>query len=513
MNLLIALALPALIASTTIDLDSRTQSDLDAAINSLLHANAFTHFHADGHCGGHGNHGCDPSSIKTCCTPAGTCEVTVWTKSQCIGEGFHDHADHAKCRGGEGYERPQLYDPAVEFPCAHRDVRADQTYKDPTHDASTYFDAPINEGKKQTVELQSLLAAYKQRKIASALEVGRGAQAVSSTKEGAAAIAKLSSLSEQAKEAVSRLAEQKKSMGIETSHADSVNFIKQSPAHLNALHAALGAEDEDVNALLRGLSPLTREAEKEEAYARPPRKVVSCDVYDGACQASVWTSLGEDWWLPFIDGWAHRWGLQVFDDTGESKENGQDGKTSEKLRKAVDAFDAPSSWVRWKPPMLVHINALLRGKTKKWEAALKIHGSTPGVFSGFSPRKHTGDPGTSKFGKGAVQIHKNWGSDVNKMLGDAFDEYERDVGHVSVADWAHPHKALTPVLKPLARLFSTLAEMHPFDDANSRTRTVVLQACMVRAGGHPLLLPDNGWWIYNVSENPLSLPLYHFLKP
>ena len=264
MTLLIALALPTLIASTTIDLNSRTQSDLDAAINSLLHANAFTHFHADGHCGGHGNHGCDPSSIKTCCTPAGTCEVAVWTESQCIGEGFHDHADHAKCRGGEGYERPQLYDPAVEFglglgfPCAHRDVRADQTYKDPTHDSSTYFDAPINEGKKQTVELQSLLAAYKQRKIASALGVGRGTQAVSSTKEGAAAIAELTSRGEEAEEAASRLAEQKKSMGIETSHADFIDFVERSPAHLNALHAALGAEDEDVNAMLRGLDVRTQ---------------------------------------------------------------------------------------------------------------------------------------------------------------------------------------------------------------------------------------------------------------
>jgi hypothetical protein len=140
-------------------------------------------------------------------------------------------------------------------------VRADQTYKDPTHDSSTYFDAPINEGKKQTVELQSLLAAYKQRKIASALGVGRGAQAVSSTKEGAAAIAKLTSLGEEAEEAVSRLAEQKKSMGIETSHADFIDFIKQSPAHLNALHAALGAEDEVINELMRGLESSTARRE------------------------------------------------------------------------------------------------------------------------------------------------------------------------------------------------------------------------------------------------------------
>jgi hypothetical protein len=40
-------------------------------------------------------------------------------------------------------------------------------------------------------------------------------------------------------------------MGIETSHADFIDFVEQSPAHLNALHAALGAEDEDINALLK----------------------------------------------------------------------------------------------------------------------------------------------------------------------------------------------------------------------------------------------------------------------
>jgi hypothetical protein len=48
-------------------------------------------------------------------------------------------------------------------------------------------------------------------------------------------------------------------MGIETSHADFIDFVNQSPAHLNALHAALGAEDKDVNALLRGLHSIQDE--------------------------------------------------------------------------------------------------------------------------------------------------------------------------------------------------------------------------------------------------------------
>ena len=305
----------------------------------------------------------------------------------------------------------------------------------------------------------------------------------------------------------------------------SINFNDAKKREERKEHGALGAEDEDVNALLKGLSPSTREAEKDEAYADQPRNVVSCDVDDGACQASAWTSLGEDWWLPFIDGWAHRWGLQVFDETEESKQNGQEGKMSVKLRNAVDAFDAPSSWVRWEPPMLVHINALLLGKGKSWEGT--VGESAYWVFTNWTPRSGnhphiTGKGATVHIQKGQhsdnIKVlgdakdeyeHQQMSTSITKMLGDAFDEYERTVGRVSVADWAHPHKALTPVLKPLARLFSTLAEMHPFVDGNSRTRTIVLHACMVRAGGHPLLLPDNGWWIYNVSETSfVSATLY-----
>ena len=278
-QMLLLLALSVAIAGTTIDLDAAAahiQNDLDAATNILLHANAFTHFRVDGHCGGERNHGCDPSSMKTCCTPEGTCEVTAWSESQCVGEGFHDHADHDKCRGGDGYARPKFYDPAVEFPCAHRDVRADQTYKAPTHVASAYFDAPINEGKKQTVELQSLLAAYKQRKIASALKIGRGVQAAHSSKEGAAAIAKLTSLGEEAEEVASRLAEHKRSMGIETSHTDFINFVKQSSAHLNALHAVLGAEDDDLNKIIAYGFHQLRQAELHPPQQPEPIHVPLC---------------------------------------------------------------------------------------------------------------------------------------------------------------------------------------------------------------------------------------------
>ena len=253
MHAFFLLALPPLVEATTIDLEAaatRISSDIDAAINSLLHANAFTNFRADGHCGStYDDAGCDPSSMKTCCSPQGMCVAKIWAETECVGKDFHNHEDHPKCRDPHGH--------AVEFPCAHRDVRADQTYKAPTHDASTYFDAPINAGKKQTAELQSLLAAYKQRKFASALAMGWDTAATPPTaqrqRDGVAIMGRLGYLGEQAKEAASRLAEEKKRMGIETTHTDFIDFVAQSPAHLNALHAALGAEDEDVNELMLGL--------------------------------------------------------------------------------------------------------------------------------------------------------------------------------------------------------------------------------------------------------------------
>ena len=42
-----------------------------------------------------------------------------------------------------------------------------------------------------------------------------------------------------------------------------------------------------------------------------------------------------------------------------------------------------------------------------------------------------------------------------------------------------------------------MAEIHPFLDANGRTRNIVLETELCRLGGHPLLLHDTGWFVYN----------------
>merc|ERR1719445_2002992 len=44
----------------------------------------------------------------------------------------------------------------------------------------------------------------------------------------------------------------------------------------------------------------------------------------------------------------------------------------------------------------------------------------------------------------------------------------------------------------LARLFAKLALLHPFPDANSRTRLIILQTELVRIGGHPVMMRHIG---------------------
>ena len=89
---------------------------------------------------------------------------------------------------------------------------------------------------------------------------------------------------------------------------------------------------------------------------------------------------------------------------------------------------------------------------------------------------------------------------IGELLDTGFRYYEEHKGRVSsdLADLAHPRKALEHVLHPLAYLYAFMAEMHCFPDANSRMRNIFLQANLIRAGGHHVLLPDAGWIIYSM---------------
>ena len=56
--------------------------------------------------------------------------------------------------------------------------------------------------------------------------------------------------------------------------------------------------------------------------------------------------------------------------------------------------------------------------------------------------------------------------------------------------------SVPPAFPALARLFSAMADLHPFNDANSRTRLFLLSTELTRMGSHPVMLEENGWSIY-----------------
>lgn len=91
---------------------------------------------------------------------------------------------------------------------------------------------------------------------------------------------------------------------------------------------------------------------------------------------------------------------------------------------------------------------------------------------------------------------------VQGLIDEALAAYSASIDG-AVAQWqsaANPRRAFGDLLHPLAVLFATEAEIHPFRDGNSRTRTFLIQVEITRLGGHPLLLADNGWAVYSFNS-------------
>ena len=247
-------------------------------------------------------------------------------------------------------------------------------------------------------------------------------------------------------------------------------------------------------------------------------------VADPTCLVRSWTVFGDLlWWLPYVDGWAHRWGAAAFDGTAESQENGQDGRVSAYLRATHDHFRSTAAWgaasgetgaerqsdgALWSSSRALWTNQMLRGCGEGSTSSRRC----VGLFTTYTPR-HTNDgiADSRVHGEGVVSVFKpgDWEQvqvDVPAMLDTAFANYSRELADAVArspplwADYLHPRRAFGGVLRPLSWLFAYLAELHPFPDANSRTRNFILQTSLLRAGGHLLLLPDNGWVVYQMSS-------------
>jgi hypothetical protein len=211
--------------------------------------------------------------------------------------------------------------------------------------------------------------------------------------------------------------------------------------------------------------------------------------------ASKWSDLmqSKEWWLPFRDGWSHVLGAHGFDATIESQENGQDGRVHDRLYESIIDLDENR-------PLSAEILESMNFKQTG------VMGSQ-GIYTLYQPRRHhhnaiktagllfVAKPGTDD--RDPI-VQNSTRMMLDEMLRTFYTYARKPNGGEDGrrGRMRRPKQEMRRYLQPLAWLYVNLAELHPFRDANSRARAVVLQHSMLRYGGIPLLLPDLGWWVY-----------------
>ena len=232
----------------------------------------------------------------------------------------------------------------------------------------------------------------------------------------------------------------------------------------------------------------------------------------GACASPVssYTALGDNWWMAYMDGWAHPWGEYAFEGSNVSRMNGVDGLFTAHLHTVHDSLVGKIGR-QWNAPLLANVNQQLQGLSPcSWGGDKKcLH-----AYTNWVPRPNTD----------SLKSQPHVGPDFGVSRGgwfanhsDKADALESALSHYYTADavvqqasmqpfglWtadqtpSKPRQQLGAALPLLAEFFSTMAELHPFNDSNSRTRVVFLQTELCRLGAHPVMLPSMGWYIYSI---------------
>jgi len=210
--------------------------------------------------------------------------------------------------------------------------------------------------------------------------------------------------------------------------------------------------------------------------------------------------LESHWWYPFVDGWAHTGGKDVYEGTRLTDEDGKSNYI-DRVQAQYERFKQPAEFLKgWTTERILQLNLGLRhascGDARCSDGFIhfKPRGSLPLIPNGKGPVHNViGDK---------VNSNKHLSrADKRQMLTTALANYTSSVGNTTIAfEWKHPRRAMGATLRPLATLFAVMAEIHPFPDANSRTRNFVLQAEVTRLGGHPLLIVDFGWRVYSLES-------------
>ena len=240
---------------------------------------------------------------------------------------------------------------------------------------------------------------------------------------------------------------------------------------------------------------------------------------------SAWTALADNWWMAFIDGWAHDGGPHAFDNgIGGEASNAKGGKYLDALRhlyltlappepvmNATESNTTVTSYnTRWNAERLLGLNRLVRGavnETGPVEGLCSAGYCFPRLFIN-AHGKHEGNllpkgPNSWPLERCAPLMNE-YGMALASPPSVRIDEkaacleyvveryYSAIVGKRIDASAAGPAEALGGILDPLITLFASMAELHAFVDGNSRTRMITADSELTRLGGHPFLLSDTG---------------------
>jgi hypothetical protein len=199
-----------------------------------------------------------------------------------------------------------------------------------------------------------------------------------------------------------------------------------------------------------------------------------------AC-VQIWKALGENSWMQYIDGRAHAGGPRVFDMAKPaSHANRAVGSESSQHQATVrDEFSEEHSWEsRWSVEKLATLNSVILGVQCVQPPCIDM----------------VDDSGQSTNIDASAKLA--WLTKILKQYYSAIDAIP--VESSDMDGGSHISQALIHI----AVLYHKLALLHPFCDGNSRTRLMVLQTELVRQGGHPTVLWDNYWGIYNMPHSP-----------
>ena len=220
-------------------------------------------------------------------------------------------------------------------------------------------------------------------------------------------------------------------------------------------------------------------------------------------EAATFTALGENWWMSYIDGNKHYLGKHVFDSTFESKANGQDGNLLLHLRAEYDRFATAHAWenyANWNASSLAAANSRLRGMSSCQRNDCRDIYSQYFLPRERSSNSHKAVPCVpSRYPEGSLFEELGHAHDATfwttaaktKALDQLLANYYADIDKLKDSPSRRPRG-----FSRLAALYVALADLHPFQDANSRSRLLVLQTELVRLGGHPVMLEELGWGIY-----------------